>query len=77
MEAPAPASASEWHHHHKAWAQAPGPAAQEEEHNWQTEADMLFIVSADQVRGIGLFVSHVGIRITEMIFRPAYCVPKS
>ena len=50
VEAPAPASASDMHHH-KAWAQAPGPAGAEEEHDWQTDADMLFILSADQVRG--------------------------
>lgn len=47
--APAPAPAG-WHRHrHPGAAMAPGPASWEAEHDEQTDADLLFIVSADQV----------------------------
>ena len=51
--APAPAAGGMMHHHHP-WAMAPGPGPHPhpkpcEDHNPQTDADLLFILSANQV----------------------------
>ena len=66
-EASAPAPAGMHHKHHPWPAMAPGPAGysgcekHHEEHDEQNDADLTFILSADQVGPTGLLLSTAAV----------------